>query len=287
MKKIIYSSFLVFFGFLISLHSQIPNAGFEDWATDPDGNNNPVGWQTTNSFPVVNVEPYVPGCQGNYAMKVKTLDMGFISLPGVAIMETGYNFIQAPTKFSACVKSNIMPGDQALIIVALMKGDSIIASTGDCTFKIDSTISQFTYLEFPIAIRSNLVPDSLYIMVASGLTNVQIGTEIIVDEISFSGGSSTNVLEEKNLPGAFLLAQNYPNPFNPSTKINYQISQNDFVSLKVYNVLGNEVATLVNEVKPAGNYEVTFDARSLSSGTYFYKLQAGSFVETKKMMLLK
>jgi hypothetical protein len=90
-----------------------------------------------------------------------------------------------------------------------------------------------------------------------------------------------------NVPEKFELSQNYPNPFNPSTKIKYQIAASNPVRLKVYDILGNEVATLVNEIQSTGNYEVTFDASSLSSGTYFYKLQAGSFVETKKMMLLR
>jgi len=90
-----------------------------------------------------------------------------------------------------------------------------------------------------------------------------------------------------NVPDKFELSQNYPNPFNPSTKIKYQIATSNIVNLKIYDVLGNEVASLVNEVQPAGNYELTFDASLLSSGTYFYKLQAGSLVETKKMLLLK
>jgi hypothetical protein len=85
----------------------------------------------------------------------------------------------------------------------------------------------------------------------------------------------------------FILEQNYPNPFNPSTTINYSVSSSEFVALKVYDVLGNEVATLVNEEKPVGSYEVNFDARGLSSGIYFYKLQSGNFIETKKMILLK
>jgi len=89
------------------------------------------------------------------------------------------------------------------------------------------------------------------------------------------------------VPEKFELSQNYPNPFNPSTKIKYQIATSNPVSLKIYDVLGNEVASLVDEVQPSGNYEVTFDASSLSSGTYFYKLQAGSLVETRKMVLTR
>lgn len=85
----------------------------------------------------------------------------------------------------------------------------------------------------------------------------------------------------------FTLAQNYPNPFNPATKIQYSIPQRSDVTLKVYDVLGNEIAILVNEEKERGVYSVNFDASGLASGIYFYKLQAGSFVETKKMILLR
>ena len=85
----------------------------------------------------------------------------------------------------------------------------------------------------------------------------------------------------------FTLNQNYPNPFNPSTKIKYTIPNVGNVRLNVFNVLGKEIATLVNEEKSAGKYEVEFNAANLPSGIYFYQLQSGSFVETKKMILLK
>jgi hypothetical protein len=85
----------------------------------------------------------------------------------------------------------------------------------------------------------------------------------------------------------FSLEQNYPNPFNPSTKIKYQIPKSSFVTLKVYNLLGKEIATLVNAEKPTGIYEIEFNAHDLPSGIYFSKLQAGDFVETKKMVLMK
>jgi hypothetical protein len=84
-----------------------------------------------------------------------------------------------------------------------------------------------------------------------------------------------------------VLNQNYPNPFNPSTKISYSIKNDAFVTIKVYDFLGNEVNTIVNQTKPSGNYELTFDASNLPSGTYFYTLRAGDFVATKKMLLIK
>jgi len=103
--------------------------------------------------------------------------------------------------------------------------------------------------------------------------------------------------DENQIVSNFKLFQNYPNPFNPSTTISFSIPTSEFITLKVFDLLGNEVATLVNEEKPAGSYEVEFsaiggsasdrNAYSLSSGIYFYKIQAGSLVETKKMILLK
>ena len=93
--------------------------------------------------------------------------------------------------------------------------------------------------------------------------------------------------EIANIPTEFILHQNYPNPFNPSTKISWQSPVSSHQTLKIYDVLGNEVATLVNEHRNAGSYEVDFNASALSSGVYFYRIQAGDFVETKKMMLVK
>jgi photosystem II stability/assembly factor-like uncharacterized protein len=97
----------------------------------------------------------------------------------------------------------------------------------------------------------------------------------------------TDVDNKVNSLYHFSLDQNYPNPFNPTTMISYHLASSGDVTLKLYDVLGNEVATLVDEFRNAGSYEVTFDASSLSSGIYFYKLQAGDFVETKKMILMK
>ena len=92
---------------------------------------------------------------------------------------------------------------------------------------------------------------------------------------------------EIGLPTKFNLSQNYPNPFNPTTNIKYQIVNNSFVTLKVFDLLGREIRTLVNESLKPGTYETTFDASALSSGIYFYTLSAGEYNETKRMTLLK
>ena len=88
-------------------------------------------------------------------------------------------------------------------------------------------------------------------------------------------------------PTEFQLSQNYPNPFNPTTLINYQIPSDEFVELKVFDVLGKEVSTVVNEFKRAGSYKVNFNGSALESGVYFYKIKAGNFIDIKKMILVK
>jgi hypothetical protein len=99
---------------------------------------------------------------------------------------------------------------------------------------------------------------------------------------------STDVQDQSTgIPRAYSLQQNYPNPFNPSTSINYQLPANSFVSLKVLDMLGREVATLVNEVKNAGTYSTTWNAAGFGSGIYFCTMQAGSFSDTRKLILVK
>ena len=108
-------------------------------------------------------------------------------------------------------------------------------------------------------------------------------------QIDFNGSFKYSKTIEVNTskPFAFALNQNYPNPFNPSTTISYSIPEKSFVTIKIFNVLGNEVASLVNNQVEAGEHNVQFNAMGLSSGVYFYTIQAGNFSATKKLMLLK
>jgi hypothetical protein len=127
-----------------------------------------------------------------------------------------------------------------------------------------------------------------------------VGNEVVVGgEFTSAGGVSANFVARWNsgtsrveqlsptAPKTFLLEQNYPNPFNPSTTIRYQLPVASEVKLEVYDVLGKKVATLVSERQAAGYYQYVWNANGLTSGVYFYRLQAGGFVETKKMMLVK
>lgn len=128
-----------------------------------------------------------------------------------------------------------------------------------------------------------------YIWELVGFKNVLKGC--IIDGVIYGDTTVVSVEDETpNMPTEFSLSQNYPNPFNPSTKIKYALSSRQYATLKVYDILGNKVATLVNEELPAGEYEVEFIAAKnsfLSSGIYFFQLRAGIFIQTKKMLLLK
>jgi hypothetical protein len=113
--------------------------------------------------------------------------------------------------------------------------------------------------------------------------------EYRLKQVDFDGSYtfSEEIRVHNIAPDGFILAQNYPNPFNPVTTVHYSLGNKQHVSLKVYDILGNEVANLVNEEKETGSYKVEFDAGNLSSGIYYYTIITDNFMQTKKMILLK
>ena len=126
--------------------------------------------------------------------------------------------------------------------------------------------------------------DKIYVIGGADINNQRLST---VEVYNPALDPITSVEVDVRLLDKFTLEQNYPNPFNPTTTIKYSVPKLSFITLKIYDVLGSEVALLVNEEKRVGTYELKWDAANLSSGVYFYRLQAGSFVETKSMLLVK
>jgi hypothetical protein len=119
------------------------------------------------------------------------------------------------------------------------------------------------------------------------VTGTSGGSSSIYTTIKYSQSGTPVLGGESNIPTNYGLDQNYPNPFNPNTVISYKLPVNSFVLLKIYDLLGREVATLVNEERTAGSYGVQWNAERFSSGVYFYKLEAGSFSQTRKLMLIR
>ena len=172
-------------------------------------------------------------------------------------------------------KYNTLPDWQA-------KGEDLLSISEMPNFKapdlhIDESI--------PTNLESHGTPIAGIDVDFDGETRDTVSTDIGADE--FKGTTIVAVNDKVMQPLEFKLEQNYPNPFNPSTTIKYSIPQAAFVSLKVYDLLGREVASLINDEKPAGYYEVKWNGENFASGIYFYKIEAGSFVETKKMILIK
>jgi hypothetical protein len=146
---------------------------------------------------------------------------------------------------------------------------------------ITQTIEMYG-VTFPVTIKVEAIVVTLQDETGNKLNAVlNSGEQIVINDLN------KIYVSGENLPVKYSLEQNYPNPFNPVTKIKYSIPQSNSVSLTVYDILGSEIKIIVNEEKPAGSYEVEFNASDLASGIYFYRLQAGSFVQTKKMIVLK
>ncbi len=141
----------------------------------------------------------------------------------------------------------------------------------------------FEYKDEDISLSSSGDYIRYYVAAYNGL-----GTEVPSNQVNTRGGLyKESVAEGEDRLNKYSLNQNHPNPFNPSTTISYQLSEKGYVTLKIYNTLGEEVADLVGETKEAGEYSVDFDASNLPSGVYVYKLTAGEFVESRKMILAK
>jgi hypothetical protein len=164
----------------------------------------------------------------------------------------------------------------------------ISRTTGERSYPLPITTEQWVSVDIPLSHYTGLglsLTDIFQFKVDGG-----DGATTIVwfDNWYFHSGDLSSVNEVSgNVPSAYALEQNYPNPFNPSTKIRFSLPKANHVTLKVYDMLGQEVATLVDNFKNAGTYEVNFDAKNLPTGTYFYSISAGSFNSIQKMLLIK
>jgi hypothetical protein len=185
-------------------------------------------------------------------------------------------------------------GDRISLLGSLMKGgvNGTGVAVGGGT--VTTAASSWTQFSVPFTYISSNTPDwaSLSIsLVGPGSANAKLGSYFLLDDVAFSGTASA-VDDANAVPQSFILDQNYPNPFNPSTKINFVLAQPGFVTLKVHNLLGAEVASLVSERKDAGTYSIHWNAAGLPSGMYLYRLSVTSekgilFDQTRKLTLLK
>jgi len=188
-----------------------------------------------------------------------------------------FNTKNFSTNFSGSIKSLTLTGNTQNVVVI---GNFDVVSQSASTSSFPYTGTWYDYLS-----GSTVDISSAPIPLAPGEFHIYTSSPLPAPDTSVVTGIKGNDFSVKT----FSLDQNYPNPFNPSTTIKYQISKSSFVTLKIYDVLGREVTTLVNTKQQAGRYSVQLSAtdHQLSSGVYFYQLKAGSFISTKKMILLK
>lgn len=281
MKKLMIL-FSILIALIYSSYAQIPNGGFESWATDIDNNLNPVGWETINSSPEISVSQFTPAYAGNFSMKVEPFNAGFVIIPGFAMINFPYT--SRPTNFKACIKADIMSGDAVYIIMALRQGDSVIAAGASSTLLIDSSINNFTCFTFPIMYQSTLTPDTATITIMAGSSsNVQVGTEIIVDELSFDFSTDVTELTTQAMAS---LGQNIPNPAIGSTDFPLILNNGSETVLHLFDFLGKEVKTTPFGFLEAGNHNIHLSVDELSPGVYYCNIVGNNFTLSKKIIVL-
>ncbi len=195
------------------------------------------------------------------------------------------------SKMEPVVKTPVSIPIQAVIKTKSGISSASVLWTSDTTTGFNSEPMQFISGDTAIGYIP-AQPDStviFYYLSASSNSGKTVAKPLVAPDgfYKFVVENSVTNSEDDFHPEVFYLSQNYPNPFNPATTIKYSIPASSFIQLKVYDVLGNEISTLINEEKSSGNHEVTFDAAGLPSGIYFYTIEAGLFTESKKMILLK
>ena len=296
MKKFILLvlGFITFFFFSEVLYPQIPNSSFENWTQG-----NPDDWTTNNNVPGA----FTPVTQssdphsGSYAARIE-IKGTFFPIPPILKAGVGGTGIPVSQRYNSlrCYYKNFptTPNTQFIVLAGMFKSNQLI---GEGIFSTKVGNPFYTQLSVPISYFDSQIPDtaSIYITLIDSTNSIlSVASYTIIDDINFDPASE--IEPESGIINDFKLEQNYPNPFNPSTKINYELPVGGYVTLKIFNSLGEAIEKLIdNEYQDAGTHSSLFIANSsLPSGVYLYQLkavpngrQAGEFLATKKMILIK
>jgi hypothetical protein len=267
-----------------SVFAQIPNEGFEQW-----NGNNPSNWATSNTGNYIFVTPSSNSLSGSFAARLET--KAFSGVLGQAFISAGpdgegFAVNQRHGQLSLYYKFfKTTPTAFLTISVGFKKGEEGI---GAGVLSINDAADQYTPVSVPVTYFTNDIPEIAVITITVNdqyMNPAASGSYAEIDNLSFE--LLTGVNDENAAVTDYKLDQNFPNPFNPSTTIRFTIPESGNTTLRVYNVLGSEVATLLNEVKTSGTHEVVFNANDMPSGTYFYSIEVNNFRKVKKMILMK
>lgn len=283
--KNLFLALLILFAISENSPGQLLNGSFEDWQEGE-----PVNW-LSNDISGDMVTQSSDAYEGNFSLRLKPADLMGSGFPAFLFSSdtegNGHPITQKYTNLKGYYKLSPAAEDVLWISIVITESDSTVIGGGMLYLK--ETKTSWTEFNIPIQYDNNIGnPQMAYVTV--GLLDTAIGSANInsvafID--NFSLDNTTSVDDGQIISENFLLEQNYPNPFNPSTKISWSSNVAGKQTLKIYNVLGNEVATLVDEFKEAGSYSVEFNNKGLTSGVYFYTLSLGNKSQTKKMILLQ
>lgn len=266
-----------------ALKAQIPNSGFENWS-----GGDPTGWATNNAaaYNLICVLQSNDAAAGSSSAKLTVASYNGIDMG--PLLSTSFRVTEKILNISGYYKFNSLQNDILSIAVTVSKNGTVIGEG-----MLDITTASTAYKSFKVGLNYAIdnTPDECKIIFVIGSkdnqTSAHLGSFALVDNLSYNNLGSSDVADALSVPAKFNLQQNYPNPFNPETKIKYSLSKGNYVTIKVYDILGNEISTLVNRFRNAGEYEVEFNAAGLPSGVYIYKMVAGNIMLSRKMQLIK
>lgn len=213
---------------------------------------------------------------GPYALVAKVMGVTF---PKLTIVDADWTSGSGPSNLNDTVRTRILLGSTDPCAVSWYSAKYILTPIAVDPYNTNPDLEGSNY-KYNLESWTNCLRDS-------GFLCTKDSSEMSVYDRQVLSVTTLDNRENHSSPTYFLLDQNFPNPYNPNTTIRYQIPEACFVTLKLYDSIGNEVSSLVNQEQQAGSYRIKFDANLLSSGIYFYRLQAGTFVQTKKMVLMK
>jgi len=283
--KSVITSLLIYL-FFSTASAQILNPSFEDWNSF-----DPVNWSSTDDDGSIDaITESSDAHDGSSSVRMGVVDLaGFGIPPYLFSIDDNGNYHTVSQKHGSLkgwYKFSPVGNDVMYIVVGMLDSDSSAIGAGAVT--ITNAITNWTEFNIPIFYNPgspNPVATLISIYISNGTGFPNVGSFALIDQLSFTDPSTVEQIN--GLPQDFNLSQNYPNPFNPTTTISYSLKTAGLVTLSMFDMLGTKVASLVNEVKEAGNYHVTFNASELPSGIYFYTLTSGNFMATKKLILLK
>ena len=284
LKLINTFSVIIILASLISAQ-EIPNPGFENWT-----GNNPDSWLANNppTGPPA-VTPNSNAHSGSFCARLEVVEFSGFPFPptlSAGVDGVGFPVSQRYENLTGYYKFSPSSGDYFDISIFMWEGGLGGTVIGTGTFSSQTGVADWTQFSVPINYVAQGTPDLCSMLILVGIYQ-NSGGVALVDDLAFGGASDVEPIKDGLIPKQFELNQNYPNPFNPSTSIEYSIPSESFVELKVYDVLGNEVASLVNEQQQAGVYRADFTGENLPSGIYFARITANEFTQIVKMILLK